>query len=110
HSHAARGGAHGFDDFRMLTHAEVIVRAPDDDIPHAVWAIPNGVGKLPGPALQIDEHAIALLALESADGVFETADIVEHDRNPRESNLAMCAHWRIGLASRRPRRLARALW
>lgn len=42
------GGLHGFDDFRVLAHAEIVVGAPDGHIlALAIGVIPCRTGKLP---------------------------------------------------------------
>ena len=43
----------------MLTHAEIVVRAPDHDRAGAVLGMQDRMGKTPGDPLEIGEHAIA---------------------------------------------------
>jgi hypothetical protein len=48
----------------MLAHAEIIVRAPDNDIPLAARAVPERMGELPCVAFQVGEDAIAALTFQ----------------------------------------------
>src|SRR2546423_12166441 len=77
-AHPARGGTHCIDYLRVLAHAEIVVRAPDHDVPGAARAVPERVGELPYLALQISEDTIATLPLESSNGRLKTPVIVEH--------------------------------
>src|SRR5882724_1823958 len=77
-AHRARGDAHRFDHLRMLSHAEIVVRTPYDDIPLAVRAIPERKGEPSRFAFQIGEDAIALLPLQSGNGRLKIPGIIEH--------------------------------
>src|SRR5216683_3393714 len=74
-SRAAGAGAeaprcryHGLDHLRMLTHPEIIVRAPDHHLAPAARSVPDGVREATGDALEIREDAIALLIPQPAQG------------------------------------------
>src|SRR5437763_6276210 len=77
-THPARGRAHRFDHFWVLAHAEIVVGAPEHDIVLAVRTIPESMGELSHFALQVDEDAIAPLALQSGNGRLKTPVVVEH--------------------------------
>src|SRR5215470_15752279 len=57
---------HRPDHLRVLTHSEVIVRAPDHDLAGAPRGMPDGIWKPAGDPLKIDEHAVALLVPQSS--------------------------------------------
>jgi hypothetical protein len=48
----------------MLAHSEVIVRAPDHNLPGAFRGLPDGKGIAASNSLDLDEHAVALLLAE----------------------------------------------
>src|SRR6202035_2076154 len=77
-THRARRGAHRIDHLRVLAHAEIIVGAPDHDLPLAARAVPERFRKLSRLALEVSEDAIALLVFQSGDGRLKIPDIVEH--------------------------------
>src|SRR5262245_53526107 len=58
-THMSGGFDHGADHFRVLTHAKVVVRAPDHDRARAVRRMPQCVREAPGDALEICKHAVA---------------------------------------------------
>src|SRR5262249_20104807 len=60
-----RGRHHRPDHLRVLTHAEVIVRAPDHDLAGARRRVPDGIWKPAGDPLEINEHAVALFVPQS---------------------------------------------
>ena len=64
-AHAGRGLDHGANHLRVLTHAEVVVRTPDNDRAWAVRGMPGRMGKSSGDALEIGEHAVAPFLLEA---------------------------------------------
>jgi hypothetical protein len=45
------GFNHGSDDFRVLSHPEIVVGAPDDDLLRSLWGVPHGLGKAAGNPL-----------------------------------------------------------
>ena len=81
---AARSGAdfvkrplHRFHNGRVLTHAEVVVRAPDGDWLGAVAAEAMRVREAALRAQNIDEHAIAALFMKALDRRFENAVVIQ---------------------------------
>src|SRR5436305_2730315 len=64
---ARRGRDHGADDFRMLPHAEIIVRAPDHDVARAGGRMPNRMRETTGDAFEIREHPISPLFLQPTE-------------------------------------------
>jgi hypothetical protein len=64
-AHAGRGLNHGADHLRMLTHAEVVVRAPDHSGARAVGGMPDRVGKTPGDAFEVGEDAVAAFLVQA---------------------------------------------
>ena len=60
------GGFHGFDDFRVLAHAEIIVGAPDRYVlALAIGVVPCRAGKIALLALDIRKNAIASLRMQA---------------------------------------------
>jgi hypothetical protein len=87
----------------MQAHAEIVVRTPYDDIPLAVRAIPERVGELSRLALQISEHTITLLPLQSDDGSLKISDIVEHVcESLRVTALSHCSRRRPAARPQQP--------
>src|SRR5262249_56657046 len=64
-THASGGFNHGADHLPMLTHAKVIVRAPDHDLARAVRRMPYCMRETPGDALEIGKHAIAPFGVQA---------------------------------------------
>ncbi|OWK22723.1 hypothetical protein AJ87_44560 [Rhizobium yanglingense] len=62
---ASRSVNHGFDHLGMLSHTEIIVGAPDDDLPRSRWGAPGGEGKTSRDPLQIGKDAVSLLCMEA---------------------------------------------
>src|ERR1700676_5481815 len=77
-THRTRRGAHRFDYLGMLAHAEVVVRAPDDDIPLAARAVPVRMRELSRLALQVGEDAITALTFQGINRRLKASFIVEH--------------------------------
>src|SRR5258708_15942516 len=77
-THRAGGGTHRFDYLRMLAHAEIVVRAPDNDIPRAAWAVPERMRELSRFALQVGEDAITALTFQGINRRLKASVIVEH--------------------------------
>src|SRR6516162_3237546 len=63
-THASGGFNHCADHLRMLAHAKVIVRAPDHDRARAIRGMPYCVWEMPGNALEIGKHAVALFLVQ----------------------------------------------
>ena len=75
-AHPGRGLDHGADHFRMLTHAEIIVGAPDDDVFRPIRRMPQRVWETSGNALKIGEHPIAPFGPQPGQRLGEIAVIV----------------------------------
>jgi hypothetical protein len=56
----------------MLAHAEIVVRAPYNDISAAAGAVPERIGELPRFAFQVGENAITALTFQRRDGRLKT--------------------------------------
>src|SRR5262249_49939582 len=84
-AHAGRRLDHGTDDARMLPHAEVVVAAPHHDLARPVRRTPDRVGEASGDALQLDEHAVAPLVMQSIESVGE-ALAIGHEGPPTPSD------------------------
>ena len=73
----ARRVLHGGNGRRVLAHAEIVVRAPDGDLAGVVGSVAEDrAGKTTGDALEICEHAIALLLAERVDRLLENSAVV----------------------------------
>ena len=57
------------DDLRVLSHAEIVVGAPDDDLLRSLRRVPEGVGKAAGDPLEVGEDPVAPLDMQPRDGV-----------------------------------------
>ena len=75
-AHAGRGLDHGADDFGMLSHAEIIVRAPDHDILGSVRRMPDRMREASGDAFEIGEHPIAPLVAQPAERIGEKGGVI----------------------------------
>ena len=81
-AHPRRGLDHGANHFRVLTHAEVIVRAPDHHIARALRRMPDRMREAAGNALEIGKHPIAPLAPQPGESVGKIIIIVHGPRLP----------------------------
>ncbi|MNS39011.1 hypothetical protein D3C72_712780 [compost metagenome] len=60
------GGFHGFDDFRVLAHAEIVVGTPDGYVlAFAIGVVPCRAGKIALLAFDIRKNAIASLRMQA---------------------------------------------
>ena len=80
-SHARRGLDHGADHLRVLTHAHVVVGAPDHDIARAIRRMPDGMRKAAGEAFKIGEYPVAALVPQFRDSALKKR-IVFHEFSP----------------------------
>jgi hypothetical protein len=62
-THAGRSFDHGADHLRMLSHAEVVVGAPNHDAARARRRVPDGMGIAPGDALKVGKDAVTPFVL-----------------------------------------------
>jgi hypothetical protein len=72
---------HRGDNIRVLAHAQIIIRAPDNDLMHAVTAMMQRYWMTAGNALQLDEVPISTLGLQSIELRFEMRVIVAVKRH-----------------------------
>ena len=63
------GFDHRSDDLRVLSHAEIVVGAPDDDLLRSLRRVPHGMGKAAGHPLEVREDPVAPFAMQPRDGV-----------------------------------------
>src|SRR3954467_18134 len=85
-AHARRGFDHRADHLRMLPHAEVVIRAPDDDVAAPLWRMPDRVREAPRDALEVREYAIAPLLVQAAQRIRENG-VVVHSSGSRSRHI-----------------------
>ena len=73
---AAHRVAHGLDHGRVLAHAEIVVRAPDDDLALDAAVVAARARKIPGAAREIGEDAVAALGSQRTERIGETGFVV----------------------------------
>jgi hypothetical protein len=61
---------------RVLTHAEVVVGAPDYDLARALRRVPDRMRKAAGDALEIGKHPVAALAAQPSNRIGKEGIIV----------------------------------
>ncbi len=90
---AAGTGAHapgrllqGADDLFVLTHAEIVVGAPDDDFALLALAPQPRAREAPDLPLQIGENPVASLRMQGRHGSFEMSLVIEHAVAPSPEN------------------------
>ncbi len=74
------GLGHRIDDERMLSHAEIVVRAPDRHL--VSGAVVVGAGEAPAAPLQVREHPVAPFRAQNVQVPSETSFVIlaVHDR------------------------------
>src|SRR6185295_8109890 len=77
-SHAQRRLDHGAEDFRVLAHAEIIIRAPDHYLSWTSLGMPDSVRVAASYPFEFNEHSITIFAAESSQRVREVAIVVHH--------------------------------
>ena len=77
-AHPCCGLDHRAHDFRMLGHAEVIVRAPDHHVTRTIRRMPDGMRKPARQTLEIGKNPVAPLVPELFQRIIEK-DVVVHD-------------------------------
>ena len=75
-AHAGCGLDHGADHLRVLSHAEVVVRAPDHDVPLALRGVPDRVRKTPCDPFEISKDAVTPLVPQFAQGRREITFVI----------------------------------
>ena len=93
-AHPGRRLHHGANHLRVLAHAEIVVRAPDDHVARPRRGMPAGMRKTARDPLEVGEHAIALLVPEPIDRSCEKR-VVDHELEPprrfsRFSGVSSC--------------------
>jgi hypothetical protein len=71
----------------VLTHAEIIVGTPDNDVARSIGGVQRGVGKPAGHTLKISENTIAPLVMKAIKRVTEELAII-HDYIRKEARDA----------------------
>src|SRR5262245_29996483 len=92
-AHAGRGLDHGAYYLGMLTHAEIIIRAPDDDVACTMRGMPGGAWKATGVALKVSKNTIPAIDPQYGKGLSEMSLIIRcsHPRNISEKGeLSTC--------------------
>ena len=79
-AHAGRGLDHRADNLGMLAHAEIVVGAPDHDVPLALRRVPEGVREPAGDPLQVGEHAVAALLVQGRQRIGKKGVVGHHSR------------------------------
>src|SRR5262249_46594578 len=82
-AHAGRGRDHGAYYLGMLTHAEIIVRAPNDDVACTMRGMPGGAWKATGVALEVGKNSIPALVPQFGQRLREMYLII-HCSHPRK--------------------------
>ena len=77
-AHPGRRLDHGADHLRVLTHPEIIVRAPDHHVSSLLGRVPDRPRKAPGDTLEISKHPVATFVTEPTDRIRE--EFVIHHR------------------------------
>src|ERR1700694_3182655 len=71
---------HRLDHHCVLTHAEIVVRAPDRYSPGAAARMPHGARQPAGDSLKIDKRPVPLFLLQAEGGTFENRFEIAVDR------------------------------
>src|SRR5206468_3205150 len=87
-THAGRGLDHCLDDLGMLSHAQVVVGAPDDHLPWPLRRVPDRVREARGDAFEIREDAVATLVTQPGDRVGNES-LIDHDLSPGPSGTVL---------------------
>ena len=75
----------------MLSHAEIVIRAPDNDIPFAIRPVIAGMRMLAGNAFQLDKMPIPALTFQPVQLILEFLAVIQFKRprvfkKPRSAN------------------------
>ena len=81
-AHTRCGFDHRPDHLRVLTHSEVIIGAPHDDVPRPLRRMPDCMREAPGQPFEIGEDPVAALIPEPGKGTCKIR-VVIHDFLPR---------------------------
>src|SRR5437868_9942557 len=69
---------HGADHFGVLAHAEIVVGAPDHDIPATLRRMPDRVREAAGDPFEVGENAVAPLVMQAVEGGTEKFAVIHH--------------------------------
>jgi hypothetical protein len=86
---AGGGFHHRADHLRVLAHAQVIVRAPDHHVALAVRRMPDSVRKASGDPLEVGEHAVTPLVMQTRQRFGEVAVVIHHSETPSSTPIAV---------------------
>src|SRR5512147_59787 len=96
------GFDHGAHDLRVLTHAEIVVGAPDDDFFRSLRRVPHGVRKAAGYPLEVGEDAVAPLDMQTRKSVGKETVKARSARLPKTSlRIGQCSPYRRSKSTRR---------
>ena len=71
----------------MLTHPEVIIGAPDDDVPRPLRGMPDCAREAAGKPLEIGEYSVAALIPEPGKGVCKIRVVIHGLLPPAKRDL-----------------------
>src|SRR5713226_2988707 len=71
-----RGLDHGADHFRVLAHAEIVVRAPDHDVALALRRVPDRMREPARDPLEVGENPVAPLITQAVEGGREELAVI----------------------------------
>src|SRR5215469_1413915 len=83
-SHAPRGLDHRCNDFWMMAHTKIVVRAPDDDLFRSSTRMPERAWKLTHNALELDERPVAPLRMQVGNRRFKELFVVHSTCSPSD--------------------------
>jgi hypothetical protein len=75
---------HRIDNGWVLPHAEIIIRAPDNDVMSALRAVPAGVRMPPGLSFQLDKTAITVFAFQLIQAISELLAVLQFGAPKRD--------------------------
>jgi hypothetical protein len=78
------GCLHRIDNQWVLPHAEIVIRAPDNDVLSAVRAVPTGVGVPPGLPFKFDKTAITVFAFQLVQAISELFTVLQFGAPKRD--------------------------
>src|SRR3954464_8049605 len=73
---AGRSLDHRTNHFRVLSHAEIVVGAPDHDVARAARRMPDRVREPAGDALEIRKNPVTPLVMKTAQGGTEILAVI----------------------------------
>src|SRR5258708_12633327 len=82
---AGRGLDHGADHLRVLTHAEIVIGAPDHDVLRPLRGMPHRMREPAGDAFEVGKHPITPLVMQAVEGGTEELAVI----HPQTSKPAL---------------------